>query len=137
MNGFLEGEKCGRDGCGGIIEEREVENCACHINPPCSACTTPREHCESCGWQAVDDPECQLTTPKHKGEIWKQPIPKPLDNTKIDWRAFSHTHFSMIKRGVYPAGTTRDEVIKKVQGTFGGRFNYFKDGKFEYVAYTD
>jgi len=43
----------------------------------------------------------------------------------------------MIKRGVYPEGTTQAEVRAKVDGTFGGRFNYFRNGKFEFVAYTD
>lgn len=27
-----------------------------------------------------------------------------------------------------------DELVK---GTFGGRFEYFRDGKFKYIAYTD
>jgi len=60
-----------------------------------------------------------------------------LDTTKIDWIDYSHTHFSMIKRGCYPEGTDINEVRELVNGTFGGRFNYFNDGKFEFVAYTD
>jgi hypothetical protein len=43
----------------------------------------------------------------------------------------------MLKRGVYPEGTTQAEVEKEVRGTFGGRFNSFGNGHFEYVAYTD
>lgn len=62
---------------------------------------------------------------------------RPLDPTKIDWHSFSHSSCSMIKRGVYPEGTDPGEVRKRVDGTFGGRFNYFRDGKFEFVAYTD
>jgi hypothetical protein len=63
--------------------------------------------------------------------------PRPLDPSKIDWRNLVHTHFTMIKEGVYPEGTTREEVEKLVRGTFGGRFEYFKDGKFKYIAHTD
>ena len=43
----------------------------------------------------------------------------------------------MIKEGVYPAALSREEVENEVRGTFGGRFEYFKDGKFKYIAYTD
>lgn len=50
--GHLEGEICGRDGCHGVIEEHQIENCSCHISPPCPACLTPREYCDTCGWEA-------------------------------------------------------------------------------------
>lgn len=30
-----------------------------------------------------------------------------------------------------------EEVSKVVNGTFGGRFEYFSDGKFKFIAYTD
>ena len=62
---------------------------------------------------------------------------KDLDDSKIDWVSRSHTHFSMIKEGVYPEGTTEKEVAKKVSGTFGGKFTHFGGGKFKYTAYTD
>jgi len=65
------------------------------------------------------------------------PGTRELDNTKIDFHSLPHSGSSMIKRGVYPEGTTQKQVEEEVRGTFGGRFNYFRDGKFEYVAYTD
>jgi hypothetical protein len=43
----------------------------------------------------------------------------------------------MIKEGVYPPTATMADVEKEVRGTFGGRFDYFNDGKFKYIAYTD
>jgi len=65
----------------------------------------------------------------------------PLDNTKVSWRDRPHTNFSMIKEGVYPqsgdAVADRAMVRKEVDGTFGGRFEYFGDGKFKFIAYTD
>ncbi|MEE8423871.1 MAG: hypothetical protein V3S49_04965 [Thermodesulfobacteriota bacterium] len=132
--GFYEGETCNRNRCHGIIEERPVENCSCNLCPPCSACTTPRAYCSECGWEESDEP---IEEPKYVGKPWTPSRPKPLDNAKIDWRWRGHTHFSMIKYGVYPEGTTAEEVRKKVNGTFGGRFNHFGGGKFEFVAYTD
>ena len=53
--GYLDGDICNRNGCQGVIQEHPVENCSCHINPPCSACTSPREYCDICGWEAEND----------------------------------------------------------------------------------
>lgn len=52
--GQLEGDKCNRDGCTGIIAERAPDNCSCHINPPCHACLKDRHYCPTCGWEAED-----------------------------------------------------------------------------------
>jgi len=62
---------------------------------------------------------------------------RELDSSKIDWKCHGHTHFSMLKVGVYPDGTTQKQVLEKVKGTFGGRFTKFGDGRFEYIAHTD
>lgn len=57
--GYEEGELCNRlltDGsgshsnCEGFIKIHPVENCSCHIYPPCYQCTTPRAYCEDCDW---------------------------------------------------------------------------------------
>jgi hypothetical protein len=55
----------------------------------------------------------------------------------INWETKSHTNSSQLCIGVYPEGTTSAEVEALVRGTFGGRFNSFANGRFEYVAYTD
>lgn len=62
---------------------------------------------------------------------------RKLDNSKIDWNTIAHSSSSMLRIGVYPEGTTREEVEAKVKGTFGGRFESFADGEFRYIAYTD
>lgn len=149
--GYLEGETCGRDGCEGIIQERVVENCSCHISPPCSTCTTPREYCPECDWDAEEEDRsfyfngfrCTAVSKDDAGKgMWSDtPLqkfePRPLDPTKIDYRIKSHTNSSQICEGVYPEGTTAEEVRKLVDGTFGGRFEHFGNGKFKYIAYTD
>jgi hypothetical protein len=137
--GYETGDKCNREGCLGIIKEREKETCSCHINPPCSACVEPRAYCESCGW---DEKEEQLSKPVKNipgSETYNfKPLQvKDLDKTKINWISLHHTHFSMIKKGVYPEGTKEKEVLELVKGTFGGRFTRFGNGEFEYIAYTD
>lgn len=142
--GYEEGCACNRNGCAGIIAEHAVENCACHIHPPCGACTTPREYCPVCDWQMVGDEKPfndYLVGPVKSDGAWTHYRPRPLDMTKIDWHSKSHTNSSMIKTGVYPQSgndaADRAAVLAKVQGTFGGRFKRFENGSFEYVAYTD
>jgi hypothetical protein len=67
--------------------------------------------------------------------------PRPLDHSKIDWHSKSHSNSSMIKEGCYPPtddpNADRAAVLAKVEGTFGGRFEQFGNGRFKYVAYTD
>jgi hypothetical protein len=139
--GVCEGDTCFRNGCCGTIEVHPVEGCSCHISAPCSACTSPRNFCRVCSWQERDEDDTindhsVKYSDRTQGIIqsWK---PRPLDPRKIDYRTLSHTNSSQICEGVYPEGTTREEVLARVIGTFGGRFEYFKDGKFRYIAYTD
>ncbi len=137
--GQAEGEVCRRNGCAGIIEDRPVEGCSCHINPPCAACTRPRSFCDECGWEQADDVVINnhvVNVDKKTGN-WKMWSLRPLDESKIDWHDKTHTHFSMIKEGVYPPSATMSEVEKVVRGTFGGRFDEFGNGRFKYIAYTD
>lgn len=117
------------------IDWEEHPGCSCHINPPCSGCTDRRLVCSACDWRD-EAPEC---TCKAAGGGISEMVyrPKPLDNTKVDWRYEPHTHFSMKKKGVYPEGMEKEAVEREVRGTFGGRFLSFGGGKFSYIAYTD
>lgn len=144
--GQLEGDVCNRNGCKGIIAEHETENCSCHISPPCSACTTSKEYCPECDWEAVDDETYfndYVVRPANPKTAYVSMKPRALDHTKIDWRYEPHTHFTMKKIGVFPYGTTKDELVHAIQGTFGGRFEAYTDatperpGTFSYIAYTD
>lgn len=156
--GNIKGEICGRDGCSGIIDEREAERgCSCHINPPCSYCTTSREYCPVCGWdgreeqQEAESIKLYKITAKRMSQ-WEQERKKWNDAferfqamyngqwpiTELIIRQQNHTHFSQYQRGVFPPGTeTRETILPKVRGTFGGRFTHFGDYSFEYIAYTD
>lgn len=131
------GELCDRDGCTGILEMHQDGDCSCHIAPPCSACVGAYPCCPVCGW------EPELTTlndhsvrEAESGRVWDMG-PRKLDRSKIDYRVECHTHFSQRCIGVYPEGTTQEQVRAVVDGTFGGRFTHFGGGEFEYIAYTD
>jgi hypothetical protein len=136
--GVFEGDVCGRDGCQGIIVTHEVEDCSCHINPPCSSCTTPRQYCMECGWEAANDPEDYRESGVVKQALVYIPsVPRRLDNTKIDYYIIEHTNSTQKCVGVYPDGTRMDEIRKVVNGTFGGRFESCANGRFVFIAYTD
>lgn len=139
--GYAEDECCNRKGCTGVIKYRAVENCSCHIAPPCSACTGPRAYCDECDWDEADEQvinDFVVQVDRETG-VYKSWESRPLDRTKIDWRSKSHSNSSMIKEGVFPPGTTREQVRKEVDGTFGGRFESWdeKRGEFKFIAYTD
>jgi len=142
--GYCEGEICNRNGCPGHIQTPMAEGCRCHISPPCSACTAPRSYCPECDWRESEEPqpEYKMSDAEKAGmEKWAKEMDalrnRPLDNTKIDYRTRSHSHMSQICEGVYPEGTTCEEVRKVVNGTFGGRFEHFGNGRFKFIAYTD
>lgn len=137
--GFGEGDVCNRDGCKGVIATHPSENCSCHISPPCFSCTSPRGFCPECDWQEADEPPAVdvFNDRLVKRGTWIDMGPRPLDPTKLDWHSKPHSNSSMIKEGVYPPGMTSDEVRKAVNGTFGGRFEYFNNCKFKFIAYTD
>lgn len=161
MEGYLKGEVCNRDGCVGIIDEHYTDSCcSCHINPPCSYCTTSREYCPICDWDGREEQienESRITDSYQATEyaglhyynskeaniycsrvydMMAGKLPRPNELMYVDE---SHTHFSMIKKGVYPASMTLNDLVNKIQGSFGGRFKSLnkETGIFSYVAYTD
>jgi hypothetical protein len=130
-----EGDSCSQAKCQGTLRFPQVENCSCHISPPCHACTSQRLTCDACGW--VDDSPEETYVPVAPGLSMLEQRPRPLDATKIDYRVKLHSASTMIKEGVYPNGATATEVAEVVKGTFGGRFESFGNGRFKYIAYTD
>lgn len=141
--GTEDGATCWRNGCQGVIAEHPVENCSCHISPPCSACTNPREYCPECGWEAEEEERAwylnntRIVATDKTMTVGHSMGFRPLDPRKLEWHSLSHSNSSMIKEGVYPEEMTQSEVEMRVKGTFGGRFEYFRNGKFKYIAYTD
>ena len=56
--GVLPGDICDRNGCKGILYERNTEGltyCTCFLgHPPCSYCVTMVGCCPDCGWNEED-----------------------------------------------------------------------------------
>lgn len=133
--GYLEeGDTCTSCKAGKMMFPK-AENCSCHISPPCYSCTSVKLTCEACGWEDDAPEEKYITVAPDL--VMLQYKPKPLDTTKIDYRIKMHSACSMIVEGVYPPGTTPEEVRKLVNGTFGGVFQQFGNGTFKFIKYTD
>lgn len=161
--GYSKGDTCNRDNCKGVIDEHDTDGCcSCHINPPCSFCETNRSYCPECDWDAeAEDIEYrqQESRSYYKGfgskrmhdDFYKRKaIQDKFDsNFRLMWKGEkeaekliviykSHTNSSMIKQGVFPKGSeTRESLVSKIKGTFGGRFELLDDFRFKYIAYTD
>ncbi len=52
--GLQEGDSCPDMFCSGTMVHN-VENCTCHISPPCSACTESVLECDECGETYEED----------------------------------------------------------------------------------
>lgn len=74
--------------------------------------------------------------------------PLPEDQTKharvcrlgiafVEFTAGPHSTSSMVKTGTFPEGMTKQELLARIAGTFGGRFEVFEHNRFRYIAYTD
>lgn len=59
--GIDEGDICNRDGCEGVMQLPPVNDCSCHISPPCSACEQNRIVCDTCGADPEEDKETHGT----------------------------------------------------------------------------
>ena len=51
IQGTVEGDICNRDGCNGVLAYPPVENCSCHIDPPCGQCIGNLLTCPVCEWE--------------------------------------------------------------------------------------
>jgi hypothetical protein len=55
MEGTKKGQTCNREGCKGKLYYPPIENCSCHINPPCNACIENKLTCPECGWEIEEE----------------------------------------------------------------------------------
>lgn len=111
--GYSDGEPCEREGCPGVLELEEAEDCSCHLSAPCRWCADADIWCPECGWRAADNPLCvrYISAISVGGPFALiETKRKVLDPTKIDWISKMHSGCSMIKEGVYPEHLTRQEV---------------------------
>ena len=139
-HGLYEGDKCRE--CGGIMKYPKVENCSCHINPPCSACMNNLLTCCECGFEEepiVSEEKYRMFCPGVT-EIYHTRPSKELGNGKriFDYDYDSRSGSTMVYKGRYKGDVTPDDIISAFgPGTFGHRGPYLSNGRFIYTKVTD
>ena len=135
-----EGGKCPE--CDGKMVFPKVENCSCHINPPCSACVENRLTCDKCGWKY--EPPLSQELVRHIGgglsEVIRTKPSRELGNGKrlLDYDYDSRSGSTMVWTGKYAGPVTAQDIIEAFgDGTFGHRGPWLDNGRFSYTQITD
>ena len=63
-----EGGPCPQSGCGGTMNLALVENCSCHLMPPCGACENQGLICSECLSEADRDGIMKAALQPKEGE---------------------------------------------------------------------
>lgn len=120
-----------------------VENCSCHIAPPCDACVSNPLRCKSCGWEYEAPSRALVPTDicgifsviypnrrkihvfKHGGRI-------------MDWDYDSSSGSTMEYHGKYNGPVTNEDILEYFgSGTFGHRGPFLHGGRFTFTKITD
>lgn len=138
---FYEGGNC--KSCEkGILVYPKVENCSCHIHPPCSSCVDNKLTCDLCGWE-----EPEITNEekyRHIGggitEVFFTRPSHDFGNGKriFDFDYDASSGSTMVYKGRYKGDVTAKDIVDCFgDGTFGHRGPYLNDGNFTYTKITD
>ncbi len=137
---YIEGGKCAE--CDGLLAYPKVENCSCHISPPCHACADNRLTCPKCGWEetpAVREEKFRSVGPGIS-EMFSTHPSIELGNGKriFDFDYNSSSGSTMEYVGRYKGDVTAQDIISALgDGTFGHRGPILSNGRFSYVKITD
>ena len=132
----------------GIMEFPKVENCSCHINPPCSRCLDNRLTCDECGFE---EPESEPLPPPSQSQLdaWDKEREKWEESRRRGHtfedggRIFNMSHdgssgSTMVWTGQYEGDVTAEKIFEYLgDGTFGHRGPSLFNGKFTYTKITD
>ena len=135
-----EGGKCPE--CDGTLEYLPVENCRCHISPPCSSCVNNPLTCNQCGWEE-DPPDVgrEINDQIYDPSVWISKSPsKDLGNGKriFDYDYDSSSGSTMEYSGKYEGNVTAKDIVDFLgDGTFGHRGPILSGGRFRYTKITD
>jgi hypothetical protein len=123
MGEIEEGGLC-PEGCGGILHFPDVENCSCHISPPCSAHTSVLLTCRECGWED-EPPKCDAPAHVDPFEVWRARARPSHDlggRRVYDYDYDSRSGSTMAYEGRYEGPVTAQDIIDLLgDGTFGHR----------------
>lgn len=146
-----EGNKCPNADCSGhIVIDYPDGGCSCHINPPCSRCTSSFLVCDTCGEQEPEDETTYVPVIAYRSigmgivESYCKNPSKDLGNGKriYDYDYDSSSGSTMAYKGKYEGPVKPQDIIDALgTGTFGHRGPFLCGdkvrGSFTYTKITD
>lgn len=136
-----EGDKCPECHTGNMHFPK-VENCSCHVNPPCSACTSNKLTCDDCGWEF--DPPAPETSYRIAApgltEVYTRNPSVELGGGKriFDFDYNGASGSTMEINGRCTPEVTEADILKYFSsGTFGHRGPVIHGGRFFFTKITD
>lgn len=136
-----EGDRCKE--CTGRMIYPPVENCSCHIAPPCDACVSNPLTCDKCGW-VYEAPERSYRATEFEG-LSEVITPNrraihvfPHGGRIMDYDYDSRSGSTMVWTGKYEGLVTPEDIRQHFgDGTFGHRGPSLHNGRFSYTQITD
>lgn len=141
-NRFEEGQLCPECKIGDLFYPK-VENCSCHISPPCSSCVDNKLTCDDCGWEEpeiINEEKYRCVGDGISANYFTRPSHEFGNGKRIfDWDYNSSSGSTMEYKGRYKGDVTAEDIINYFgKGTFGHRGPYFyENGTFTYTKITD
>lgn len=146
-----EGNKCPNLDCTGhIVIDYPDGGCSCHINAPCSRCTSSFLVCDTCGEKEPEDDYLHVPVMAYRSigmgitELYCKNPSKDLGNCKriYDYDYDSSSGSTMVYKGKYEGPVTPQDIIDALGvGTFGKRGPFLTGdkirGSFTYTKITD
>jgi len=119
-----------------------VENCSCHIAPPCHACTNRLLTCNTCGWE-FEPPKPKASWRSVAPGIFASHIHRPSKDLGNGKRIFDYSYDSSSGSTMHYTGRCTPEVTPQdildyfESGTFGHRGPTISNGRFSFTKITD
>lgn len=142
---FEEGGDCPE--CEGRLFFPPVQGCSCHINPPCSACTSNGLQCDTCDWEEPEYIEPKQTQSERDAwakwiEEWEEARERghtfPHGGRIFNIRHDGSSGSTMVFNGEYEGPVTEKDIFSYLgDGTFGHRGPSLFNGRFSYTKITD
>jgi hypothetical protein len=149
-HGLLDGEKCNRNNCNGVMVESATGGCcSCHISPPCSYCENMEFRCDECDHteeKPEPDNKESIHTPNKEGWYIRKTREQLFRELKENWSGKNieyvdytpnENYYFRIKKGFYPDDTKADDIKALFNLCFGYSYLTMKSGVFEIKYYTD
>ncbi len=127
----------------GALHYPKVQNCSCHISPPCNQCVENPLTCNKCGW--VWEAPKRMIVPTDIPGICTVIYPSrralhvfPHGGRIMDYSYDARSGSTMVWTGSYEGPVTAADILAHFgDGSFGHRGPSLTGSRFSYTQITD